>query len=90
MGAIESLATWVDTIRQHLRSRSAVRSDVFNSRSDVGYVRLPQGIIRYRVSGNGVQTLVLRTGCPPLYPTGRSTNRRQLSRPVGFSASIVT
>ena len=64
MNIIASLSTWIDTIGPRLRSRSTLGSAAFNSRSDVSYVRLPEGIIRYRMSGSGPQTLVLAADPP--------------------------
>jgi hypothetical protein len=61
---IESLATWVDTLGPNLRSRSVLESELFHSRPDVKYMRFPECIIRYRVSGSGPRTLVLATDPP--------------------------
>ena len=64
MSIIESLATWVDTLGPSLRSRSVLESELFHSRPDVKYMRFPECIIRYRVSGSGPRTLVLATDPP--------------------------
>lgn len=64
MSVVESLATWVDTIGPRLRVRSVLASDRFHSRPDIRYVRFPECIIRYRVSGSGPQTVVLATDPP--------------------------
>lgn len=58
------VSTWIDTIAPDLRSRSITHSAVFNSRPGMAYVSLPEAIIRYRMVGEGAQTLVFAADPP--------------------------
>jgi pimeloyl-ACP methyl ester carboxylesterase len=58
------VATWIDTVVPNFRSRSIAQSSEFNSRPGVANFQLPNTLIRYRMVGDGSQTLVLAADPP--------------------------
>ena len=58
------VATWIDTVVPNIRSRSIAQSSEFNSRPGVANFQLPNTLIRYRMVGDGSQTLVLAADPP--------------------------
>jgi pimeloyl-ACP methyl ester carboxylesterase len=64
MQMVSSIATSIDTVIPHIRSRSITQSPAFNAHHGIYYARFPEALIRYRVAGEGSQTLVLATDAP--------------------------
>lgn len=59
------VATWIDTVMPNIRSRSIAQSSEFNSRPGIANLQLPDTLIRYRMVGDGPQTLV-QAADPPV------------------------
>jgi hypothetical protein len=53
--------TWLGTVVPNIRSRSIAQSSEFNSRPGIASLQLADALIRYRIAGEGPQTLVLAT-----------------------------
>ena len=58
------VATWIDTVVPNIRSRSIAQSSEFNSRPGIANLQLSTTLIRYRMVGDGPQTLVLAADPP--------------------------
>src|ERR1700730_2818448 len=58
------VATWIDTVIPNIRSRSIAQSSEFNSRPGIASLQLPDTLIRYRMVGDGPQTVVLAADPP--------------------------
>ena len=58
------VATWIDTVVPNIRSRSIAQSSEFNSRPGIVSLQLPNTLVRYRMVGDGPQTLVLAADPP--------------------------
>jgi len=64
MGLTASLANWIDTAGHAIRSAGITQTPVFASRPGMAHVRFRETIIRYRVAGDGSQTLLLAADPP--------------------------
>ena len=64
MAIRHAIANWIDTAGPSLRARSIIKSAAFKSREGIGYCQFPETLVRYRVVGNGPQTLVLAVDAP--------------------------
>ena len=60
----DSISSWIDTAWTDAQSRSVGESPAFKSRPGMSCADLTEAVIRYRIAGDGPQTLVLAVDAP--------------------------